>query len=125
MNLLEGKLAEKDGVLVAMGDDITVPVDLARFGNTLAPGRAVTIGVRPHDLVVHREGMTRVTEIVVDVVEALGFETYVHGWARQAGPTIVVRLDAANVKVGEKLPLAIDASKVHLFDAETGRSLSS
>jgi len=125
MNLLEGKLAEKDGALVAAGDDITVPVDPARFGTMLAPGRAVTIGVRPHDLVVHREGMTRVTEIVVDVVEALGFETYVHGWARQAGPTIVVRLDAANVKVGEKLPLAIDASKVHLFDAETGRSLSS
>jgi sn-glycerol 3-phosphate transport system ATP-binding protein/multiple sugar transport system ATP-binding protein len=125
MNLLEGKLEEKDGALVAVGDDITVPVDPARFGNTLAPGRAVTIGVRPHDLVVHREGMTRVTEIVVDVVEALGVETYVHGWARQAGPTIVVRLDAAHVKVGEKLPLAIDASKVHLFDAETGRALAS
>ncbi|HEY2366969.1 MAG TPA: sn-glycerol-3-phosphate ABC transporter ATP-binding protein UgpC [Polyangiaceae bacterium] len=125
MNLLEGKLAEKDGALVAAGEDITVPVDPARFGNTLAPSRAVTIGVRPHDLVVCREGMTRVTEIVVDVVEALGFETYVHGWARQAGPTIVVRLDATHVKVGEKLPLAIDASKVHLFDAETGRALSS
>jgi sn-glycerol 3-phosphate transport system ATP-binding protein/multiple sugar transport system ATP-binding protein len=124
MNLLEGKLAEKDGALVAVGEDITVPVDPARFGNTLAAGRAVTIGVRPHDLVVHRQGTTRVAEIVVDVVEALGFETYVHGWARQAGPTIVVRLDTAKVKVGEKLPLAIDASKVHLFDAETGRALS-
>ena len=123
MNLLEGKLAEKDGALVAAGEDITVPVDPARFGNTLASGRNVTIGVRPHDLVVCREGMTRVTEIVVDVVEALGFETYVHGWARQAGPTIIVRLDAT-VKVGEKLPLAIDPSKVHLFDAETGRALS-
>jgi sn-glycerol 3-phosphate transport system ATP-binding protein/multiple sugar transport system ATP-binding protein len=124
MNLLDGKLAEEDGALVAIGDDITVPVDAARFGNTLAPGRAVTIGVRPHDLVAHREGMTRVTEIVVDVVEALGFETYVHGWARQAGPTIVVRLDSGHVRTGEKLPLAIDASKVHLFDAETGRALA-
>ena len=124
MNLLEGKLAERDGALVAVGEDITVPVDPARFGNTLAAGRAMTIGVRPHDLVVHREGMTRVAEIVVDVVEALGFETYVHGWARQAGPTIVVRLDGV-VRVGEKLPLAIDPSKVHLFDAETGRALSS
>ncbi|HEX4512031.1 MAG TPA: sn-glycerol-3-phosphate ABC transporter ATP-binding protein UgpC [Polyangiaceae bacterium] len=123
MNLLEGKLVEKDGALVATGEDITVPVDPARFGTTLTRGRAVTIGVRPHDLAVCREGMTRVTEIVVDVVEALGFETYVHGWARQAGPTIVVRLDSAHVRVGEKLPLAIDASKVHLFDAETGRAL--
>jgi sn-glycerol 3-phosphate transport system ATP-binding protein/multiple sugar transport system ATP-binding protein len=124
MNMLEGKLVEENGALVAKGDDITVPVDPARFGNALAAGRAVTIGVRPHDLVVHREGMTRVTEIVVDVVEALGFETYVHGWARQAGSTIVVRLDGI-ARVGEKLPLAIDPSKVHLFDAETGRALSS
>jgi sn-glycerol 3-phosphate transport system ATP-binding protein/multiple sugar transport system ATP-binding protein len=123
MNLLEGKVVEKDGALVATGEDITVPVDPARFGTTLTRGRAVTIGVRPHDLAVCREGMKRVTEIVVDVVEALGFETYVHGWARQAGPTIVVRLDSAHVRVGEKLPLAIDASKVHLFDAETGRAL--
>src|SRR5205807_8131684 len=102
----------------------TVPVDPARFGTTLTPGRAVTIGVRPHDLVLHTEGMTRVAEIVVDVVEALGFETYVHGWARQAGPTIVVRLDAAHVRAGEEPALAIDASKVHLFDAETGRAFA-
>ncbi len=77
MNLLEGKLDTKDSALVATGPDVTVPVDASRFGTTLAAGRAVTIGVRPHDLVVHEEGMTRVCEIVVDVVEALGFETYV------------------------------------------------
>jgi ABC-type sugar transport system ATPase subunit len=126
MNLLEGKLEEKDGALVATGLDVTVPVDLARFGTTLAAGRAVTIGVRPHDLVVHEEGLPRICEIVVDVVEALGFETYVHGWARQAGPTIVVRLDAERaqkIRAGERVPLAIDPSKLHLFDAETGRSL--
>ena len=123
MNLLEGRLEEKDGKLVATGEDVTVAVDAARF----SPGRAVTIGLRPHDLVVWEEGMTRACEIVVDVVEALGFETYVHGWARQAGPTIVVRLDAdraQRARPGERLPLAIDPCKVHLFDAETGLRLA-
>jgi sn-glycerol 3-phosphate transport system ATP-binding protein/multiple sugar transport system ATP-binding protein len=123
MNMLDGKLETRGDAMIATGSDVTVPVDPARFGTTLAPGRAVTIGLRPHDLVVHQEGMTRVCEIVVDVVEALGFETYVHGWARQAGPTIVVRLDAKTVRAGERIPLAIDPCKVHLFDAESGRSL--
>ena len=124
MNLLEGRLEEKDGALVAAGADVTVPIDPARYAPSLAPGRAVTIGLRPQDLVVHREGLPRVCEMVVDVVEALGFETYVHGWARQAGPTIVVRLDADRAaKAGERLPLAIDPCKVHLFDAENGQRL--
>jgi ABC-type sugar transport system ATPase subunit len=125
MNLLDAKVEERDGALVAAGADAVVPVDPARFA-ALAAGRAVTVGLRPHDLVVHEEGMTRVCEIVVDVVEALGFETYVHGWARQAGPTIVVRLDAdraRRARPGERLPLAIDPCKVHLFDAQSGLRL--
>jgi multiple sugar transport system ATP-binding protein len=125
MNLLPAKLAAHDGALVAEGPDVSVPVDATRF-RALAPGREVTVGLRPHDLAVHQEGMTRVCEIVVDVVEALGFETYVHGWARQAGPTIVVRLDAehaAKVRAGERLPLAIDPAKVHLFDAASTLAL--
>jgi ABC-type sugar transport system ATPase subunit len=126
MNLLDGKLEEKDGGLVATGLDARVPLEASRYAPALAPGRAVTIGLRPHDLVVAEEGLPRVCEIVVDVVESLGFETYVHGWARQAGPTIVVRLDsdrARRAKPGERLPLAIDPSKVHLFDAESGQRL--
>ncbi len=126
MNLLDAKLETGKGeMLSAVGQDVTVTVDPARFGTALAPGRAVVIGLRPHDLVVHREGHERITEIVVDVVEALGFETYVHGWARQAGPTIVVRLSdqATRVRAGERLSLSIDPNKVHLFDASSGRAL--
>jgi sn-glycerol 3-phosphate transport system ATP-binding protein/multiple sugar transport system ATP-binding protein len=126
MNMLEGKLEAQGGALVAKGLDATVPVDAARFGATLAAGRDVSIGLRPHDLCLHEEGMPRVCEIVVEVVEALGFETYVHGWSRQAGPAIVVRLGddrAHGVKSGEKLVLGIDPCKVHLFDSETGVAL--
>jgi len=126
MNLLEGGIEEKDGALLARGPDVSIPVDAARWAPPLVEGRAVTIGLRPHDLVVAEEGLPRVCEIVVDVVEALGFETYVHGWSRQAGPTIVVRLDPARAeraKPGERLPLAIDPCKVHLFDAESGLRL--
>ncbi len=128
MNMLEGKLEMENGVLVAHGPDVKVPVDRSRFGVTLASsfrvGREVIIGLRPHDLCLHQEGLPRVCEIVVDVVESLGFETYVHGCSRQPGPPIVVRLgESRGAKSGEKIVLGIDSCKVHLFDAATGVAL--
>jgi multiple sugar transport system ATP-binding protein len=85
-----------------------------------------------------------------DLVEAMGAEYYVHfgvqadalGSSSQMdallddqggvtettaeGETVVVaRLDAeSNAKVGQPTELWIDASKMHFFDADSGKSLS-
>ncbi|HSQ66963.1 MAG TPA: ATP-binding cassette domain-containing protein, partial [Polyangiaceae bacterium] len=128
MNLLEAKLVRKGaGAWLAEGADLAVPLDAERFGSSLTEGREVTVGVRPHDLCVAQQGTTELGEIVVEVVEALGFESYVHGWARQAGPSIVMRLDTAagSVRVGERVKLAAAPGKVHLFDRATGAALTS
>ena len=125
MNLTDGKLVREGGVLFAEGSDLRVPVDEDRFGKSLAEGRAVTIGVRPHDFVVREEDPSG--RMVVEVLETLGFEAYAHGWIRQAGPRFVVRLhgdELAHARVGERLPLAVPKQHVHLFDAKTGLSLS-
>ena len=125
MNLTDGKLVREGGELFAEGSDLRVPVDEARFGKSLTEGRAVTIGVRPHDFVVREEDPSG--RMVVEVLETLGFEAYAHGWIRQAGPRFVVRLhgdDLAHARVGERLPLAVPKQHVHLFDAKTGLSLS-
>ena len=125
MNLLDAKLVRKDGAWLAEGADVTAPLDADRFGTSLTEGRDVTVGIRPHDLLVHEEGMPILGEIVVEVVEALGFESYVHGWARQAGPSIVMRLDpsAPSVRAGERVKLSAPPGKVHLFDRATGTAL--
>ena len=47
----------------------------ARFAD-LAPGRAVVIGVRPHDVVPDPDGAI---DLHVEVVEPMGFEAYAHG----------------------------------------------
>ena len=127
MNLLDARLVRKGaGAWLAEGADLAVPLEAERFGGALIDGREVTVGVRPHDLLVHQQGMNEIGEIVVEVVEALGFESYVHGWARQAGPSIVMRLDpsASSVRVGERLKLASAPDKLHLFDRATGASLA-
>jgi sn-glycerol 3-phosphate transport system ATP-binding protein/multiple sugar transport system ATP-binding protein len=129
INFLDGMLKERGGGLVAEGSGLAVPVDEARFGRTLAPGRAVSIGIRPHDFAVAEGGSGDVVATLrVELVEALGFEAFAHGWLTASGPRVVVRLDAAEVKGrrgATEIPLRVDRGHVHLFDAATGVALAS
>jgi sn-glycerol 3-phosphate transport system ATP-binding protein/multiple sugar transport system ATP-binding protein len=126
MNLIEGRLARNGERWVAEGGDLTAPIDEARFAGSLAEGRPVTIGVRPHDFVPALDGAPAVTTLKVEIVEALGFEAFAHGSLRASGPRVVVRLEAEGAKrlqPGDTLPLSVAPSKVHLFDPVTGRAL--
>ncbi|CAN5806192.1 sn-glycerol-3-phosphate ABC transporter ATP-binding protein UgpC [soil metagenome] len=125
MNLSEGKLVSDGGTLFAETPDFRVAVEDARFGASLSEGRAVTVGVRPHDFSVSDEGAA--AKLVVEVVEALGFEAFAHGWIRQAGPRFVVRLgpeSLARLRPGEKWSLTVPKEKAHLFDPKTGLTLA-
>jgi sn-glycerol 3-phosphate transport system ATP-binding protein/multiple sugar transport system ATP-binding protein len=129
MNLVEGKLvrdAGAGGEWVAEGGGLRAPIDEARFKANLVEGKPVTIGVRPHDFAPARDGARVVTKLNVEIVEALGFEAFAHGWLKASGPLVIVRLeaqDAKTVQAGEALPLTVAPSHVHLFDTTTGRAL--
>ncbi len=88
-----------------------------------APGEgAVTIGVRPQDVVLGDEGARGVT-LKVEVVEAMGFEAYVHGVV--AGAPFVARLspeELARVEVGKTVVLV--PKRVHRFERESGKALA-
>ncbi len=126
MNLLGATIASKNGARVVDGGEVSVKVDEDRFGAKLHLGQEVTLGVRPHDLVPAKHGARVACELQVEIVEALGFEAFAHGWLRASGPRVVARLDADDarrVRVGEVLPLTADPCKVHIFDPKTGRAL--
>jgi multiple sugar transport system ATP-binding protein len=126
-NFLDAVIRDKSGALVAEGSGIVVPVDEERFGRALTDGKKVTVGVRPHDLTLAADGKGVVGTLQVEIVEALGFEAFAHGWLTSSGPRVVVRLeadDAKRVKVGDALPLAVDKGRVHLFDTTTGVALT-
>jgi ABC-type sugar transport system ATPase subunit len=125
MNLVDGKLTSKEGQTWVEGGGVLARVDDDRFGDALEPGRAVTIGVRPHDFMVATAQDAAAT-LQVELVEALGFEAYAYGWLKASGPRIVARLEAADAraaKAGTPLPLAVEPRHVHLFDPTTGRAL--
>jgi sn-glycerol 3-phosphate transport system ATP-binding protein/multiple sugar transport system ATP-binding protein len=126
MNLLEGKLEREGAEWFAEGSGLRAPIDEERFKRSLVQGRPVTIGVRPHDFVPAKDEAHSATKLNVEIVEALGFEAFAHGWLRASGPRVIARLeaqDAKRVQAGEALPLAVAASRVHLFDPQSGRAL--
>ena len=128
MNLLDATLARRDGRWIVDGEGVTAPVDEDRFGGALAEGRSVLVGVRPHDLVPAHGGAEVVATLKIEIVEALGFEAFAHGSVRARGPRFVARLeatDARRVRAGDMLPLTADALRIHLFDPESGRALTS
>jgi sn-glycerol 3-phosphate transport system ATP-binding protein/multiple sugar transport system ATP-binding protein len=126
MNLLDGKLVREGGEWRAEGGGVSVPVDEARFRANLVEGRPVAIGIRPHDFEPARDEARAATKLNVEIVEALGFEAFAHGWLRSSGPRVIARLeaqDAKRVQAGDALPLTVAPTRVHLFDPTTGRAL--
>jgi multiple sugar transport system ATP-binding protein len=115
-------------------------------------GRAVVVGIRPEDLPMLRtEEVASRTELAifegnVELMEALGSEQLVHFTADahkvEVGATKdddakglsegtlaksgegVARVDArAQLSAGGRVQFSLDPSRIHFFDADTGRSI--
>ena len=127
MNIVDGVVRKEAGQLFAEGGGLRVRLDDERFPGDLEDGRPVSIGVRPNDLGLAKNGAEVVGELKVEIVEALGSEAFAHGWLRQAGPSIIARLDADDARglgPGKAVSLAVSPRRVHLFDPASGRSLA-
>ena len=129
INFLDAVIKEKDGALVAEGSGLVVSLDEERFGRALTVGRKVTVGVRPHDFALATQDSSAdvAGTLRVEIVEALGFEAFAHGWLTASGPRVIVRLEASQLgatKVSGSLPLRVDRKHVHLFDAASGIALT-
>ncbi len=125
MNLLDGRIARKNGHFVVDASGLETRVDEERFGSALTLGRDVTLGIRPHDLALANDDAAAAT-LKVELVEALGFEAFAHGWIRSAGPRVIARIeakDAKGLRAGTAMPIGVDPAHVHLFDPKTGRAL--
>jgi multiple sugar transport system ATP-binding protein len=88
-------------------------------------GRSLLLGIRPEHLTSATLDDANIA-VCVDLVETLGNDTYVsvHCLDRPE-QTLQARLSADRlVKSGEKLYLSIVPEKIHLFDPDSGRSLS-
>jgi multiple sugar transport system ATP-binding protein len=87
-------------------------------------GRSLDLGIRPEHLLASTAESSGIA-VCVDLVEALGNDTYVRVHCLDRGDrTLEVRLAGdRSIKFGEKLYLSIVPDKIHLFDPESERAL--
>src|SRR4028119_788977 len=83
-------------------------------------GRGLILGIRPEHLSIHPPA-TKNLSVQVEIVEALGHETYLRVCLTDA-PAVRMQVRVPperSILVGEELWLAIAHDKIHLFDPDT------
>ena len=83
-------------------------------------GRGLILGIRPEHLSIHPPA-TKNLSVQVEVVEALGHETYL-GVCLTDAPAVRMQVRVPperSIRVGEELWLAVAHDKIHLFDPDT------
>jgi multiple sugar transport system ATP-binding protein len=127
MNFIEAKVVQNGGeVAVEFGQgaetySVTLPNVKAEAAKAYV-GKEVTMGIRPEDLddeeVIISNATSGVVEAVVDVSEMMGAETYLY--LTCAGQAMIARVDPrSTAREGDKIKVALDPSKIHLFDKDT------
>ena len=131
MNFVDVDLSGTDGAtaLKAEGDAITIPLP-PRFKEAVgvSEGRKLVAGFRPEHMEISNGSDSTATGAKVrataDVVEYLGNEELLHVTA--GGRDIVAIVGSEHrVKPGDVLDFIVPLEKVHLFDAEGGKALTS
>jgi multiple sugar transport system ATP-binding protein len=87
-------------------------------------GKNVKMGVRPEDFhdeeVFLQSAPDMVVEAFVEVVELMGSETYLYLKISGKEETVTARVDPRSVaRTGDTIKIAIDANRLHFFDADT------
>ena len=127
---VQGDAANVHGLAVPLPTDV-----VAHLGDPQGPGRdggrRVQVGVRPEGWEVVSAGTPGALTLDVQLVEALGSESFVYGSPTDSTDGEVVEVPRIAVKVdkrvkpaaGERLAVAPRENELYFFDADTGASI--
>ena len=116
MNMIPGVARTAGGALrVEFGDGVALP---APQGSRAEEGQEVLYGLRPEHCALGTSGLP----VDVIVVEPTGADTQLY--CRFNGQDVTATIDdRTNCRAGDRVNLAPDLRRAHLFDAESGRCL--
>jgi multiple sugar transport system ATP-binding protein len=125
MNFIDVAINEANGQVVAEAQGLRLLVPPAKAAALRAyKGQQIALGVRPEDVHVATgaDAAHHSFDAAVEVVEPLGSEILLD--VRIGRGTIVARVEpSVRVKVHETVKLAVNADKLHFFDAKTEQSV--
>jgi multiple sugar transport system ATP-binding protein len=125
MNFMEAKVLEQNGEIVLAFDDeiIILPKDKADIIKEKAYiGKTVVMGIRPEDIDdgidFIEKNKSAVITAQVEVAELMGAETNIY--MKKGNTNLVARVNGSSKsKVGDQIQIALDTTKIHVFDKET------
>ena len=125
MNFFNGTLKAGNGKAVRF-DEGTFSFDVpAAMAGALAAhnGKPVVMGIRPENMdEASGQENTPVIEAKVEVIEMMGSEVYLY--ANTGKSTFTARVaPTCQRKIGDTVRIALDPSKLHFFDSESGVTL--
>jgi len=123
-------LKEDDKVYLKFGEDkLEVPADKAKvIEKSGYIGKEVVFGIRPentHDEPQNLERFANATVTAkVEVVEMLGSETLLYMTIDGSTSNLIAKVNPrTKARTGDKIKIAFDANKIHLFDKDTERTI--
>ncbi len=124
MNFFDAVLKRKNGeVILDAGEfKLTLPLSLIEAAHIEEMPIEVVMGIRPEHIRVHKEKVPQSIETEVYVVEPLGSETIIDF---KMGETIykIKYHGEMRLNTGDKIYIAFDLNKIHLFDKKTGKAI--
>lgn len=132
MNTCEGEIVDEGGVTYltfGAGSKIALPESKGRRPEVLAyAGKKVTFGIRPNDIHAEEAYLAqypdRVINVEVEMTELLGADTNLYLVDGDIQFTAVIPTGTATCKMGDKIKVAFDTRKIHLFDYETEKAIA-
>jgi ABC-type sugar transport system ATPase subunit len=122
MNFIDGDLSNGGENRIFTSENREIRIDLGPVKLARKPEGKVTLGVRPEHLrfVSADDSSNR---LKVEVIEHLGFQTLVMGKAGDLSITALVDR-TESMKYGMSLGVTMNPGHIHLFDGQTGVSLT-
>jgi multiple sugar transport system ATP-binding protein len=126
MNFFTGRLSNTNGLSFVMdGGHVTLPLsqhDASRLSSYA--NKQVTLGIRPEHIMSKPQSSTQTIGVNIEVTEPVGNEIFLYFKFKDSSEQYVSRIPSdVQPQSGKMFDLHFDTSKLHFFDATTGKAM--
>jgi len=128
MNFCDAEIVEENGaVSIKFGSNKVVLTEAKAAKAKEYIGKTVVMGIRPEDLYDDADSLAKfadsIVEASVEVTEMMGAETYLY--VIIDGVNFIARVKPdSTAAVNAKIKIALDPTKIHIFDKETEKRIT-
>ena len=118
MNFLEGRVGGGTGTGISFVGNGLGKLELPLLAESVQADQTITVGIRPEHVELEGSPADIPVKAVVNIVENLGGETYLHVEVSPELPLIMVKLHGSRgPNRGDRITLRFPADKIYLFDS--------